>query len=289
MQPFDRKAGRAFIPTGHRMDSDHLHDAAALRARFDNAWELAYPADMKCIALLGLLSSSLYAAELPLHVATTPVARTDADGLERTTEVLENAREARDAQIVFLGDSITELWRADDAGGELWEKHWKPLKAVNFGVGGDRTEHVLWRIDHGQFDGLSPRVIVLLIGTNNSGQQFEPGGYRCTAEQTADGIRAILDRLHKQCPAAKIVLHALFPRGEENTDRAWQQNEKTNQKIATFADGKHVTYLDVGGKFLKANGDPDITLMPDLLHLSAKGYRLWSDALLPVVRGLLAP
>lgn len=228
------------------------------------------------------------AGNLPRHVATTPIAQTEdaADWMESHRE-LNELSQRKDVQVALVGDSITEMWERDEAGKPTWEKYWKPLKAANFGHHGDRTEHILWRLDHGNLDGLSPKVIVLLAGTNNSGQQFEEGGYKCTAAQTADGIAAIIGRLRKKCPAAKILLLGIFPRGEESSDPARQQNEATNALIKTFADEKTVFYLDIGSRFLKANGDGDVTIQPDMLHLSAKGYQIWADAIYPTVRRLL--
>lgn len=240
--------------------------------------------------ILGPLVATGFAADIPKHVATTPVAQTEdaADWLE-THRGMNELSDRKDARVAFVGDSITEMWEHDDNGKPTWRRYWAPLKAVNFGLHGDRTEHVLWRLDHGNMDGLNPDVIVLLIGTNNSGQQFEPGGYTCTAQQTADGIRAIVGRLRSKCPNAKVLLLAILPRGEEPTDPARRQNEATNALIKTLADDKTVFYMDIGKKFLKANGDGDVTLQPDMLHLSAKGYRIWAEAIHPTVLKLLRP
>lgn len=231
----------------------------------------------------------LFAAEIPRHVATIAVAQTEeaADWLETHRELNELSEKKKDAQVVFVGDSITEMWERDEAGKPTWKKNWAPLKAANFGLHGDRTEHVLWRLEHGNMDGLSPKVIVVLIGTNNTGQQFEPGGYQCTARQTADGIGAILAKLKTKCPNAKILLLGILPRGEEDTDPARKQNEATNALIAPMADGKTVYYLDIGKRFLKPNGDGNVAVQPDMLHLSAKGYQIFADAIFPTVKMLM--
>ncbi len=232
--------------------------------------------------ILILLATTMVAADLPVHVATTPVERPDAEARERHAETLKDPARAT-AKLVFLGDSITEMWRNDEAGKPVWNQHWAKLGALNLGVPGDRTEHVLWRIDHGALDGLKPKLVVLMIGTNNAGHAHEPGGYRCTARETADGIRAILLRIRAKCPAARILLMGILPR-TENEDPANVQNLATNAIIKDFADGKTLVYLDIGRRFVNpANGDANLGLMPDLLHINTDGYRIWAEAIAPIV------
>lgn len=233
--------------------------------------------------LLLILSATIaIAADIPLHVATTPIPRADAEGRERHEETLKDPARAT-AKLVFLGDSITEMWRNDEAGKPVWDQHWAKLGALNLGVPGDRTEHVLWRIDHGALDGLKAKLVVLMIGTNNAGQVNEPGGYRCTAQQTADGIRAILQRIRAKCPATRILLMGILPR-TENEDPANVQNLATNAIIKDYADGKTIAYLDIGKRFVNpANGDANLGLMPDLLHINADGYRIWAASIASIV------
>ncbi len=234
--------------------------------------------------LVPVVSFSAAPADIPRHVATTPVARTDAEGKERHEETLADPARSS-ARIVFIGDSITDMWRADDAGKPVWTKYWAGYGAVNLGVAGDRTEHVLWRIEHGALDGMKPRVVVLLIGTNNSGQSREVGSnYRCTAQQTADGINAVLQKIRAKCPYAKILLMGILPR-TESEDPSNVQNMETNKIISKFADGTTVRYMDIGKRFVKPeNNDPTIMLMPDLLHLNTDGYKIWTEAILPVIK-----
>ncbi|MFM2383208.1 MAG: hypothetical protein RL515_1195 [Verrucomicrobiota bacterium] len=201
-------------------------------------------------------------------------------GTEKRHESFNDISKKGEAQLVFLGDSITHGW-------------WAPLKAANFGIGGDRTEHVLWRLEHGNFDGLKPKAIVLMIGTNNTGHQGRPqkeldgAVYQCTAEQTAEGIKAILAQLQKKCPDAKILVLGIFPRGADKNDKFRQQNEATNAIVKGFADGQKVFFLDVGAKFLEPDGTLSKTIMPDLLHPNEKGYQIWSDAIKADVLALL--
>jgi lysophospholipase L1-like esterase len=212
-------------------------------------------------------------------------------GTEKRHESFNVISKQGEAQLVFLGDSITHGW--DGKGKAVWTKDWAPLKAANFGIGGDRTEHVLWRLENGNFDGLKPKAIVLMIGTNNTGHQGRPqkelngAVYECTAEQTAEGIKAILAQLRQKCPEAKILVLGIFPRGADKNDKFRQQNEATNAIVKGFADGQKVFFLDVGAKFLEPDGTLSKTIMPDLLHPNEKGYEIWSDAIKADVLALL--
>lgn len=229
-----------------------------------------------------VLASSLSAAT-PRHVATTPIERKEPDKVERHARFNEISKQGQ-AQLVFLGDSITQGWEKN--GLAAWEKHFAPLKAANFGIGGDRTEHVLWRLQNGNFDGLQPKLVVLMIGTNNTGHQGRDG-YECSAEQTADGVRAILDLLAEKCPDTKVLLLGIFPRGENADDAFRKQNETTNVLIQSFADGRRVHWRDLGPKFLNADGTLSREIMPDLLHLSPRGYDIWAEAIKADVEALM--
>lgn len=195
------------------------------------------------------------------------------------------------APLVFLGDSITQGWSGK--GKAAWEKAWAPLGAANFGIGGDRTEHVLWRLDNGNFDGLKPKLIVLMIGTNNTGHvgrpQKELNGtiYQCNAAQTAEGVKAIIAKLRTKLPETKILLLAIFPRGATKDDKMRKQNEATNAIIAKLGDGSKVHFLDIGKTFLAEDGTLSKDIMPDLLHLNEKGYDMWVQAIQSKVAELM--
>ncbi len=241
----------------------------------------------RSLLLAATLASSLLAADAP-NYAIQPVLH---PGTEKRHESFNVISKQGAAELVFLGDSITHAW--EGRGKAVWDKTWAPLKAANFGISGDRTEHVLWRLDHGNFDGLKPKAIVLMIGTNNTGHQGRPqkeidnAVYKCTAEQTAVGIKAILASLQKKCPDAKILVLGIFPRGADKNDKFRQQNEATNAIIKGYADGKKVFFLDVSDKFLEADGTLPKSIMPDLLHPNEKGYQIWSDAMEAKVKELL--
>ncbi len=176
-------------------------------------------------------------------------------------------------ELLFLGDSITDAWR--NAGKRLFEERFLPLKAANFGISGDRTQHVLWRLQNGEFEGLAPRVVMLMIGTNNVGQAqgAEP------PESAAAGVRAIVKEIHGRSPKTKVLLLAVFPRGEKPEDPKRKAVGAINAEISKLDDGgKTVRLLDIGAKFLQPDGTISKEIMPDFLHLSAKGYEIWADA-----------
>ncbi len=239
-------------------------------------------------ARIALLFAAVTALSGCANYAVQPVLH---PGTEKRHESFNVISKQGEAQLVFLGDSITHGW--DGKGKAIWTKEWAPLKAANFGIGGDRTEHVLWRLENGNFDGLKPKAIVLMIGTNNTGHQGRPqkelngAVYECTAEQTAEGIKAILAQLQKKCPDAKILVLGIFPRGADKNDKFRQQNEATNAIVKGFADGQKIFFLDVGAKFLEPDGTLSKTIMPDLLHPNEKGYQIWSDAIKADVLALL--
>lgn len=238
-----------------------------------------------CVACLGLAS----AQETAKNMATTPVLHPNT---EKKHESFNEISKLGQAELVFLGDSITAGWAGK--GKAEWTKHWEPLKAANFGIGGDRTEHILWRLQNGNYDGLKPKLTVLMIGTNNTGHQGRPaaehGGavYTSPAEQTAEGVAAIVKALKEKQPQMKILLLAIFPRGANNDDAMRKQNEATNQLISKLADGKSVYWLDINKSFLEADGTLSKEIMPDLLHPNEKGYQIWAEAIEPKVKELLA-
>ncbi|MBI5802780.1 MAG: GDSL family lipase [Verrucomicrobia bacterium] len=194
-------------------------------------------------------------------------------GFLKTHEGYVAIAKAGGVDVLFLGDSITAGWRGN--GKEVWEKSFAAYKTANFGIGGDRTQHVLWRITNGEFDGIKPKAVVLMIGTNNSGSDDDDG--------IAKGVTAIVKAIHAKSPATKVLLLAIFPRGSKPDGVFGPQQEKlkqVNAKIAKLHDGKSVHYLDIGEKFL-TEGALKAEIMPDFLHLSKAGYQIWADAITP--------
>jgi lysophospholipase L1-like esterase len=228
-------------------------------------------------------SGRAFTQEAPSHTAVRAAPR-DPNWIKNRHEKLnEEVKKRRDEiKLVFLGDSITDAWSGGgrDAGQEQWDKRFAPRGAVNLGIGGDRTQHVLWRLENGNLEGLKPKAVVLMIGTNNS------NGKDHTAEEIADGIKAIVAKLRKELPETKILLLAIFPRGAKPNPQR-EKNAQASKLASEVADGKMVHYLDIGQKFLADDGTLSKEIMPDLLHLSPKGYEIWAEAIEPKVAELL--
>jgi len=179
--------------------------------------------------------------------------------------------------LLFVGDSITDGWRG--GGKAIWDKYFGPFHPANFGISGDRTEHVIWRMRNGELDGLAPKLVVIMIGTNNG----DP------APDVALGIRTIIADIHERCPRAKFLLLGIFPRSEK-PDGARMKNDEVNKLISKFQgqlELGRVSYLDIGPKFLAADGTLPKDIMPDSLHPNEKGYQIWADAIIDKVKQLM--
>jgi beta-glucosidase len=214
----------------------------------------------------------------PKQLSTVrPEPRGDRGWQERHSRINDRLKRS-DTQLVFIGDSITHGW--EGAGRETWEKFYAPRKAVNMGIGGDRTQHVLWRLEHGNFDLVKPKLAVLMIGTNNS------NGNDNTAEEIGAGITAIVKKLREKQPQMKVLILAIFPRGEKPNPQR-EKNAKASEIASKLADGQMVHFLDIGPKFLEEDGTLSKQIMPDLLHLNEKSYAIWAEAIEPKVKELL--
>ena len=178
--------------------------------------------------------------------------------------------------VLFLGDSITDFWR--NRGRAVWETNFASLKAENFGISGDRTQHVLWRMENGELDGIKPKVVVLMIGTNNTGKERDGVTVRNTPPEVIEGVTAVVKGLRAKLPGSKILLLAIFPRGPKE-DPSREQIKEINTAIAKLDDGKYVKFLDINQKFLEPDGTLSREIMPDLLHPSEKGYQIWAAAI----------
>jgi beta-glucosidase len=203
--------------------------------------------------------------------------------LPRHEEKLAEARKlvaaGRAPEVVFIGDSITQGWEKE--GHEVWQRHYAGYHALNLGFGGDRTENVLWRLQHGELDGLAPRVAVLMIGTNNTGHRAE------NPETTAAGIKRLVDEIRQRLPGTKVLLLAVFPRGEKPDDSLRGINERVNRIIAGQADGRSVYFLDINAALTAPDGTLSKDVMPDLLHPNAAGYAIWQREMQPLLQELL--
>ena len=226
------------------------------------------------------------AVKLPPQAPDVPAQKFGPDGkvnagfIASHERFVKTAQEGK-AQLVFLGDSITAGWGGKK---DIWEKAFGKYQPANFGIGGDRTQHVLWRIQNGELDGIKPKACVVMIGTNNSGSD--------PAEGIAKGVTAIVETIRAKQPQAKILLLAVFPRGEkpstpEKANAGRDKLKQVNEIIAKLDDGKNVHFLDIGAKFLQPDGSISKDIMPDFLHLSAAGYQIWADAISPKLAELM--
>ena len=189
---------------------------------------------------------------------------------------------ASNHDLIFIGDSITHFYdREGQWGMPVWEKYYKHRKSMNLGFGGNTTGHVLWRLQNGQIDGQTPKVAVLMIGTNNTHVRKDK------AENTFKGIEAIVKSLKKKLPKTKILVLSIFPRGTDNSDPLRQENQRVNKMLPILADQKTVFHLDINQAFLDDDGKLSRTLMPDLLHPNTKGYEVWAKAMEPTLSQLL--
>jgi beta-glucosidase len=226
-----------------------------------------------------LLAAAISVSVLADHSAVTPAPRPDQGWKTRAELLNQRVKDNPDAQLLFIGDSITQGWEASGAK-DVWEKYYGSRKAVNIGIGGDRTQHVLYRLQNGNLEGIKPKAAVVMIGTNNS------NGEDNTVEQIADGVKAIVKELRTREPQMKILVLGIFPRGE-NPNPQRGKVAQVNQIIQKLDDGQHVFYLDIGHRFLEEDGRLSAAIMPDYLHLTPKGYEIWAEAIEPKLAELL--
>lgn len=239
------------------------------------------------LALICLIALGGCVAPAPRPLQQTPqgLGSPKQDGgkfLSRHESFLQRTHEGP-VNLLFIGDSITEGWahRAPD----IWKARYAPHQAANFGIGGDRIAHVLWRIDQGELELIQPKVIVLLIGTNDSSV--------LNGAQIASGVRQIVSLIQHKQPQAKLLLLAIFPRGlrpnatRDDSSARMQAVTEANTDLAKLDDGKRIRFLDIGPQLLRNGRIPD-DIMPDQLHPSLKGYAIWAEAMQPLLNEMLA-
>ncbi len=221
--------------------------------------------------------------------AACPSPRTDRNSQIAHEQLLEKARKGC-IDVYFLGDSITRRWGTSDEKYKSFLANWKQnffgWNAANFGWGGDTTQNILWRLENGELDNVNPKIIVLLAGTNNVGNQSPQKDADQRAAEITKGIKAILDVSRQKAPNATIILMGITPRNDNMA--VMPIIETINRNIAKFADGKKVRYLNINHKL----ADKDGKLLhgmaeSDGLHLDVKGYQVWADALKPIFTKLL--
>lgn len=229
-----------------------------------------------------LCCALLVPSSLSAHSAIEPSSRMQDAAWKARFELLDEraAAAGKNARIVFIGDSITQGW--EFAGKHVWAEYYERRGALNLGIGGDRTQEVLWRLDHAKLDGLSPRLVVLMIGTNNIVSRTGAN----SVAQIIDGIRAVVGDLRSRWPRSRILLVSLLPRGE-NPSEVRGEVLQVNQVIQRFADDDRVEWVDFGARFVADDGTIPGRLMPDYLHLSEDGYRIWAESIEPQVTAAL--
>ena len=253
----------------------------------------AFTRILASLAVISLLSVSLVAqpaapAAAPaeaaprVNAAIIPVPRTGG-ATNRQSQVLQRAKDnPGPCDIVFIGDSITQGWEGN--GKSVWTNYYGKRKCLNFGVGGDRTEHVLWRFENGQLDGIKPKAAVLMIGTNNSNKNRD-GTEQYSEAEILEGVRVIVKQIRARLPETKVLVLGIFPRSQTfSTQRG--KLLQINQALAKLADDKMIHYLDFGSQLIEADGSISKTVMPDYLHLSPAGYEIWANAIEPKLKGM---
>ncbi len=217
-------------------------------------------------------------ADVQTNTAIIPVPRTG-KAVARQSLVLKRAKDAPgDYDIEFIGDSITEGW--EGRGSNVWHEFYGKRKVINFGVGGDRTQHVLWRFEQGQLDGIKAKVAVVMIGTNNSNKDDN------TEAEILAGVTAIVEQIRERQPDTKIILLGIFPRGATFSAQRGKILQ-VNQALARLDDGTHIFYLDIGSQLIQNDGSISKAMMADYLHPGAAGYEIWAKAMEPKIVQLL--
>jgi beta-glucosidase len=234
--------------------------------------------------ILCLVTALAYADDKKLQQEPNPCGQVQKNP-ERHEGFLKDKEEALKkgpVDLLFVGDSITDAWRRGEQF-KLFQERWGKYNPLNIGISGDKTEHVLWRLNHGEVDGIKPKAVVVMIGTNNLGNKPT-----ATSEQVADGIKCVVKTLREKLPDSKILLLAVFPRGMEPNNAFRERIDKVNESIKELDDkGEHVKYLDIGKAFLADDGTLTKEVMPDALHPNVKGYHIWADAMGPELEKLL--
>ena len=223
------------------------------------------------------------APEPRANPAIIPVPRTGTS-TNRQSQVLQRAKDnPGPCDIAFIGDSITQGW--EGPGKNVWTNFYDNRKCLNFGVGGDQTQHVLWRFENGQIDGIKPKAAVLMIGTNNSNKN-RAGVEDYSEEEILEGVQAIVKQIRSRLPETKLLVVGIFPRAKTFTTQRGKILQ-INQALAKVADGNMIHYVDFGSQLIEADGSISKQIMPDALHLTEKGYTIWAEAIEPKLKELL--
>ena len=242
------------------------------------------------VATLAVAQAQQAASTAPKPDASAAIEKKDTDGRFRKMHdsFLARGKEGP-VGVLFLGDSITQGWTKAP---HVWEHFYSKWQPANFGIGGDQTQHVIWRIENGELDGLHPKVVVLMLGTNNTATH--------TAAEIAAADKKIVAMIRAKIPETKVLVLAVFPRGARKnaqgviTDSAITDAAKrteiinaVNVELAKLDDGKNVRFLDINASFVGQDGKIPFAIMPDQLHPNAAGYQLWADAMKPMLDAMM--
>jgi lysophospholipase L1-like esterase len=240
---------------------------------------------MRIALLAALLACAPHPVTRGQPRADRSMARTDSNSMLAHRQLLAKRTQGK-IDVFFLGNSITRRWGATDYPDFLahWKQNFFGWNAANFGWGADRLEHMLWRIENGELDGVNPRIIVIEGGTNNVGTQ--PGGDAKVAD-IVRGYRALVDLCRRKAPKATIVVTGIFPRNDNMA--VLPEIAKINAQVARLADGQTIHYININDRLADASGTLFEGMTVDGLHLTVKGYQVWADALKPIFTSLLGP
>jgi len=234
---------------------------------------------------IALAASAQGPAPIP---ADQPMSRTDQNSLTAHAQLLEKARQGG-IGVYFEGDSITRRWGATDYPEMLanWKQNFFGWNAADFGWGADTIQNILWRLQNGELDGVNPKVIVLLAGTNNVGMTMPSGGDDAKVADITKGLKAVLDLMQAKAPNATIIVTAIFPRNDNMA--VIRTINRINANISKFADSRKIRFLNINDKLADKDGKLFDGMMGDRLHPTVKGYQVWADALKPILTELLGP
>ena len=216
-----------------------------------------------------------------VHIASIAKPNSEKPGwmARHANKLVEIANRKSPIGCVFLGDSIFAAW--EHLVPELWDRYFADLNALNLGFGGDRTEHLLWRIENGELDGYSASVILVLIGTNNTGHRKDD------ASVTSGAIQKIVEQIRCRQPQAQIALHAILPRGKRPTHPLRQLNNAINKAIFPLSEHENVHWLDFSNLFIDQDGFVPEGVMDDYLHPNANQYEPWGSRLRVALKQLM--
>jgi lysophospholipase L1-like esterase len=240
------------------------------------------------LAGAGLLLFLLASAWAQPAAADQPAARTDPNSMTAHAQLLEKTKKGK-IDIYFEGDSITRRWGATDYPEFLanWRQNFFGWNAANFGWGADSTQNILWRLHNGELDGVHPKIIVLLAGTNNVGGQIPAESEEAKAVDVTRGLKAIVDTMQAKAPEAVLIVMGIFPRNDNMA--LMPVINKINASLAQLADGRKIRYLNINDRLADKEGRLLEGMTTDKLHLSVNGYQVWADALKPIFTELLGP